>query len=266
MLIAQISDLHLRAGRAPAYRRVDTAHYLEQAVACLNGLDPRPDLVVATGDLVDAGSEDEYETLRAILADMRLPLLLLPGNHDGRAGLRAVFADHAYLRQDPEFCHYVVEDHPIRLICLDTQVPGRTHGELCARRLAWLEDRLRERPRAPTMIFMHHPPFRTGIDHMDSLGLNAGAEQLAALVAANQQIERIACGHLHRPITRRWAGTVVMTAPSTAHQIALDLHQGTRAAFVMEPPGMLLHHWSEGGGLVTHLLPTGDYPGPFPFH
>src|SRR5215469_17559283 len=69
----------------------------------------------------------------------------------------------------------------------------------------------------------------------------------------------IVCGHLHRPIVRRFAGTVACTAPATAHQIALDLGETPRLATVMEPPGCLLHLWlGDSGGLVTHVSLIGD--------
>jgi hypothetical protein len=98
---------------------------------------------------------------------------------------------------------------------------------------------------------------------MDQYGLD-GIERMAEVVKRHPQVERIVCGHLHRPIQVRWCGTVVMTAPSTAHQIALDLGPERPLAFTLEPPAVLLHLWREGLGLVTHTSFVGDY-GPHPF-
>src|SRR5205085_544472 len=104
---------------------------------------------------------------------------------------------------------------------LDTLVAGKHHGELCVERLEWLDRTLAAAPDRPTVVIMHHPPFMTGIDYMDKYGLeNPGA--LAEIIARHSQIERILCGHLHRSIDCRFAGTVAGTAPSTAHQIALN--------------------------------------------
>jgi 3',5'-cyclic AMP phosphodiesterase CpdA len=111
---------------------------------------------------------------------------------------------------------------------------------------------------------MHHPPFATGIAHMDHYGL-ANSEGLAAVIARHPHVERIVAGHLHRAIQARFAGTLASTCPSTAHQIALDLVPGTPLRYVFEPPGFQLHIWSEGAGLVTHTLPIGDFDGPYPF-
>jgi Icc protein len=197
MIIAQISDMHVTAEGRLAYRRVDTAGHLARAVDHLLGLSPRPDAVLATGDLVDAGSPDEYARLRRLLAPLPMPVYLVPGNHDDRQALAAAFADHRYLPREG-FMHYVVEPYPVRLVVLDTVVPGEGGGLMCEARLQWLDARLREAPARPTMVVMHHPPFKTGIAFMDSLGL-ANADALAAVIERHPQVERIVCGHLHRP-------------------------------------------------------------------
>jgi 3',5'-cyclic AMP phosphodiesterase CpdA len=224
----------------------------------LNRLRPRPDLVLGTGDLVEGGGVDEYERLREILAPLAMPLFLVPGNHDDRGNLATVFARHAYLPRDGAFIQYTVEDWPVRLVALDTLVPGESGGRLCGERLAWLDARLAEAPGRPTLVFMHHPPFATGIAAMDGMGLD-GIAALAAVIRRHPQVERIACGHLHRTIVRRFAGTVACTSPATAHQIALDLPPATRVATVMEPPACMLHLWLERGeGLVSHVSVIGD--------
>lgn len=262
MLIAQISDTHIMPAGRLMSGRVDTGPYLQRAVAHLLALDPRPDLVLATGDLVDAGSPVEYARLRGILAALPMPVYLIPGNHDARDALRAGFPDHGYLPRGP-FLQYVIEDHALRLIGLDTLVPGQPHGELCEERLGWLEARLAESDR-PTLIFMHHPPFACGIVEFDSIGLNRGAERLAEIVRANPQVERILCGHVHRPVQTRWAGTLASIGPSTAHQATLDLRPDVPITFTMDPPAAALHQW-RGGSLVTHLSYVGEYDGPHPF-
>src|SRR5215470_3359119 len=118
MLIAQISDLHIRARGQLAYRRVDTAWYLARCVEQLLRMTPRPDVVVATGDLVDVGHPDEYRHLRELLTPLPMPVYLIPGNHDRRDPLVAEFPEHAYLPRHGSFLHYVLEDFPLRMIGL----------------------------------------------------------------------------------------------------------------------------------------------------
>jgi 3',5'-cyclic AMP phosphodiesterase CpdA len=263
MLIAQISDTHISTPGSRNDRVFRTPEHLTRAVAHLNALCPRPALALATGDLVESGGAAEYERLREILAPLAMPLFLIPGNHDDRRNLAAAFADHRYLRDGGDFLQYTVEDWPLRLVALDTLVPGESGGRLCAERLAWLRARLAEAPERPTLIFMHHPPFATGMAAMDGMGLD-GREALAAVIREHPQVERITCGHLHRSIVRRFAGTVACTCPATAHQIALDLPPARRLATVMEPPACLLHLWlGEAGGLVSHLSLIGDAHPPF---
>jgi 3',5'-cyclic-AMP phosphodiesterase len=263
MLIAQITDLHILPEGKLAFGHVDTAACLARAVTALGKLDPRPDLVVATGDLVDAGSAAEYGHLRRVLAPLDLPLFLLPGNHDSRSELVAAFPDHAYLPRDG-FLQYSIEDWPLRLIALDTIIHGEDGGRLCEQRLAWLSARLAEQPERPTLIMMHHPPFVTGIAHMDAMALET-PERFAAIVASHGKVARVICGHVHRSIQSAFAGTIASIAPSTAHQVMLDLTPDGEARYMLEPPGFHLHLWRPETGLITHTAFTGDFPGPYPF-
>lgn len=265
MIIAQITDLHVRPPGRLAYDRVDTNAMLRSAVAALMKLERRPDVVLASGDLTDCGLLEEYETLRELLAPLSMPVYLVPGNHDRRENLRAIFYVDGYLPADGEFLHYVVDDHPVRLIGLDTVIPGEGHGLMCTRRLAWLEQQLAREPGEPTVIFMHHPPFLTGLADMDRINCRGG-DQMADIVARFPNVERLVCGHHHRPIQTRWAGTLASVAPSTAHQVVLDLQPDNGPSmFNLEPPAYQLHVWSPYTGLVSHTAYVNDFAGPYPF-
>ncbi len=104
--------------------------------------------------------------------------------------------------------------------------------------------------------------FLTGIGHMDAMGLHpASIEGLEGVLRRHDNVERVLCGHLHRSITRRFASTVAMTAPSCAHAVALDLHPGiTPGTWNREPPAVALHRWSAEGGVVSHLRAVGEFP------
>jgi 3',5'-cyclic-AMP phosphodiesterase len=265
MMIAQITDLHVRPRGKVAYERVDTNAMLEAAVATIEALPRKPDLVIATGDLADCGLAAEYKVLRELLEPLSMPVYLVPGNHDRRAELLAEFGSDGYFRSDDGFLHYTVEGHELRLIGLDTVVPGHGHGEMCAARLAWLEGRLGEKPDQPTLIFMHHPPFGTGLADMDRINCRNG-KAMAAVIKRFDNVERVVCGHHHRPITVRWGGTIGSVAPSTAHQVTLDLvADDSPATYTLEPPGFHLHVWTKDSGLVTHGVNIGRFEGPYPF-
>lgn len=263
MIIAQISDLHVRPPGRRAYGDVDTNAMAARAVAAVANLTPEPDCVVVTGDLTDCGLEEEYVVLDELLRLLAAPVFVLPGNHDRRAVLLRVLGPrHPYLPREGSFLHYVIDDFPVRIVALDTVVPGETHGDLCEARLRWLEATLRQGRNRPTLIMLHHPPFLTGVEAMDALRCRADAP-LAKVVAGHPEIERVICGHYHRPITVRWAGTVGFAAPSTAHQVAFDLRRGEPTRFVMEPPQLAVHTWQKQLGMTTHLVPIGDFGRPF---
>lgn len=264
-LVAQLSDLHIKAAGRLSYRVVDTAGMLRDCVAHLLALPQRPDVVVFTGDLTDFGRPEEYAVLRELIAPLAMPVYLVPGNHDEREALCAAFPEHGYLRQMPGFVQYAIDEHPLRIVALDTLVPGEGRGELCDARLAWLDARLAEAPGRPTLVLMHHPPFTTHIGHMDEQGLT-GADALAAVVRRHPQVERVLCGHLHRPIETRFAGTIASTAPSAAHQVVLDLAADARSRFAMEPPAYRVHAYTPASGVVTHTAFVGSFAGPYPFH
>lgn len=122
-------------------------------------------------DRVALGRPEEYEHLKSILAPLPQRIVVVPGNHDERGAMRNAFAQGGYL-PDGEFLNLAIDDeYPLRLIGLDTVIPGKGGDELCARRLDWLDREIARMPEKSTLIMIHHPPFRTGIGHMDVLGL-----------------------------------------------------------------------------------------------
>lgn len=268
-ILVQLTDLHIREPGRLAYGRIDTAPYLARAVQSVLALRQPPDAVVITGDLTDFGRAAEYAHLARLLAPLAtMPVYLLPGNHDDRDQLRRSFPDHAYLGTGADthgFVQYSVRVGALRLLTLDTCVPGASHGTLCERRLAWLEAQLDACRHEPVVVAMHHPPFQTLIGHMDEIGLLEGADALEALLRRYTNVERVICGHLHRAIDVRFGGTIASTSPAQAHQVCLDLAPDAASAWTLEPPAFRVHAWS-GRRLITHLAASGSFEGPYPFH
>lgn len=262
MILAQISDPHLRTDGGVLNNHVDSLAAMNACIEHLNNLRPRPDVAVITGDLVN--EPEDYLGLKHMLNDMAMPYYVIPGNHDFPGPMRDLFGGFGYLPPDG-FMNYVVEDFPLRLIMLDTGVPGQVAGAMCAARLRWLNERLAEKPDRPTVICMHHPPTATGIAYMDRHGLLRGGPAMEKIIRRHPQVKRILCGHVHRPVTIGWAGTIVSTAPSISFQMLFDLREEAASGYVMEPPACPILLWRPGAGLAGHLSFIGDYGPPRPF-
>jgi 3',5'-cyclic-AMP phosphodiesterase len=161
--------------------------------------------------------------LAELLAPLTMPVYLAAGNHDDRGALQRAFPQHAYLAGDDPFIQYAVDDFDVRLLVLDTTIPGEPGGALCAQRLQWLDRALRA-SQCPTIVAQHHPPLATGLTMMDEMGLAdpAGEE---SVIAHHPHVQCVIGGHYHRTAQARFAGTVASICPSTAHQLALNLTQ-----------------------------------------
>ncbi len=258
MIIVQISDFHHRSDGKLIRGIVDPEKALRTTIDHIRAMTPHPDVVLVTGDIHNKSDDPNYGAVRAHLDRLDAPYYVVPGNHDDHEALRAAFLDLGYLPQGKGFLQYVIDEHPIRLIGLDTVIPGNFMGRLCAERLGWLEERLQEAPTKPTLIFMHHPPFKTGIDFMDECPFE-GQEALSSIISYNPQIQRLVCGHLHRPMEARIGCTLASTAPSIAFQMSLDMRPGSKPSFILEPAAIPVYLWSEDTGLVAHMSVIGDY-------
>ena len=258
--IIQLTDLHVRPPGMAAYRVCESNMLTERAMRAAARLNP--DVVIITGDLTDCGLASEYELFRSLIARLiHCPVHVIPGNHDRREALLAALPG---VPVEAGFIQYAVMAGPVRLVMLDTVVPGAGHGSMARGRLEWLDRTLAEAPDAPTMIGMHHPPFVCGIGHMDAINLH-GFPAFAAVIAKHAQVRRIVCGHHHRPVVAQVAHAIASISPSVAHQVELDLSANPAGAFVLEPPAFQIHTWSDSAGFVSHTAVVEEYPGPFPF-
>jgi Icc protein len=264
--IAQISDLHIKPPGTLAYGKVDTAKALERCIAALNEFAPVPDFVVISGDLADAPAIEEYDHLKRLLAPLKFPFAGIPGNHDSREMMRAAFPDAPYAHASGPL-NQKIEVGELDLVLLDSSVPGKPHGELDAPTLQWLDATLASSSGRPALVFLHHPPFLTGIWHMDRQNLHNAAE-LAAIVQRHPRVQLIATGHVHRATLTMFAGRPCTICPVANHAVDLDLDHLREPSFKVEPPAFHLHTWFAGEGygkLVTHHVPIGSYDGPHPF-
>ena len=261
MLIAQITDTHIGFERDTGGDKANRVR-LEKTLARLLDGPNRPDMLVLSGDLTEHGDAESFAELAGMLVPCPVPVLPMVGNHDDRAALRAAFPGTPV---DEGFIHYSVERDGLNVILLDTFEPGRHGGAFCDRRRDWLRAQLDAETGTPAVIFMHHPPIVSGIDWMDPRPDERWIANFAAAVAGHEgRIHAIHCGHLHRPVSTRFAGIPLSVTPSVAPHVALDLRDidetepDGRALITSEGPAYALHRWN-GETLVTHYEKVDDW-------
>jgi len=254
MIIAQISDMHIQEDRRLYKGRFDAAGNLETCIRQLNAL--KPDLLLATGDLVNRAGPAKYAFLRELLAACDFPLYLMPGNHDDRSLMREFFPKHNYLFTENDRLHYKIECDGLNIFMLDSSMPNGDEGNIGADQMAWLESQLALSPEKPAIIALHHPPFATGTRYIDNFFCADGPE-LRQLVARHPNVLRVISGHLHRNIQVNYAHTIGSVCPSTAVTFGLAIAPKTPFFYSHEPPGYHLHLWQPGKPIITHtvLLP-----------
>lgn len=224
MLIAHISDFHVFA-KAPETTivRADAESAARKVIADIAAFTPKIEAIMFTGDLADGGSTEDYQLLASILAPIDVPIFVVPGNHDKRKGLRAMFEHKLPFGPGP-FLNYETYFKDIRILALDTLLDGQVQGELNPAQLAWLEGKLASPTEELTLILMHHPAFPSTIASLDKMSLQKGRDEFADLISSYQGPLRILSGHIHRPIQTIWNGVfcAIGGGPAFQHALALD--------------------------------------------
>jgi 3',5'-cyclic AMP phosphodiesterase CpdA len=254
MIIGHLSDLHVAPPGQRLFGVLDTYTSAVDAVRHLSRLNPGPDAVIVTGDVAGHGQPDEYAAARQVLDQLPVPYFVIPGNHDRRKGLLTAFPGHAWTTESG-LVQYTVDDFLVRLVALDSIDEGHDEGGVDPERLAWLDATLAAAPKKPTLVFLHHPPIRSGVWWMDTAGL-AGAAELGTVLDRHGQVGLVASGHIHRNIGGMLGATRVAVAPSPAFAVHLDLERAEPPRAALEPGACLVHAYRDGQ-FVTHTLLTG---------
>ena len=220
-VIVHISDTHLLAGNRPLGGRYDTAGNLTATLAAVERTGIRPDAIVFTGDLTDLGEPDAYAALRAevepFAARLGAPVVWVAGNHDERPALREGLLDAA---PSSEPVTGVWDLGGLRLVALDSTVPGWHHGDLDAAQLDWLRDVLATPAPLGTILALHHPPLPSHIPFFDILELQHQDELAAAI--AGSDVRAILAGHLHYSTSGTFHGIPVSVASATCYTMNLQ--------------------------------------------
>lgn len=250
MRLAHISDLHVFAGDdAPGILCADAMARVRALMADLSAF-PGLDLVVITGDTVNDARPEEYVVLRQVLAGLRVPFVMVPGNHDDRRQMRALVPDRDYA--DAERLYHVWQQGNVRVIALDTLSEGEVGGRLLPAQLGWLADVLAQPFAGHTLIALHHPPCAPRMGRLDGAILVEGQAELQALLDRQPRPVTLLCGHMHRPFEALFGRSVVCAATSTAFQFALALEAADEPPTVHAPYHCAVHLLGADGSHVIH--------------
>ncbi|MGV1047760.1 MAG: phosphodiesterase [Solirubrobacterales bacterium] len=238
-ILAQLSDPHVGA----SWEGVDPLARLRAAVGAVLAQPTPVDAVLVSGDLSDSGDDEDYRLVREQLERFAVPVHVLAGNHDDRAALRRAFAVPG---EGAAPVDYAVEAGPLRLLVLDSTVPGQDPGGFEPEQLRWLDAELGRDGERPAILAMHHPPLATGSAEWDEINLSrAERSALAEVVARHPQLRAIVAGHLHRVAASSLAGCPVISAPSSYMQARPDFAAGT-VEVDGEPAGIAIHALLDG--------------------
>lgn len=251
MIIAQISDTHIALDTPDADQRISD---FERTIADIDALDPAPDVIVHTGDVVHNGRPDEYAQAVRILAKASAPVYVLVGNKDDRVNLRAAFSARGYLAPDSGFIDYAIEDYPVRLIAVDTKSLGSNKGDFCSERAKRLTELIDAETTKPIAVFAHHPPFEVPVGP-DPLNFET-PEMMARLSQALQHSGRVVAvfsGHVHRGT----AGQVGSIPATVMPSIATTLRKGDYPAHMKTRPVYHIHRFDPVWGFITEARIVG---------
>ena len=230
--IIHISDVHMcpPGGTVVTF---DPAARLAATIRRINRDHADAALCVVSGDLADRGDEASYRRLRSLVAELRVPVRLMLGNHDARGPFRTVFPDAPV--DEAGFVQAVADLGVVRVVTLDSldeEMPSA--GRLCERRLAWLSGVLAAEPEQATIVFLHHPPFPIGVEYFDPMLLEDGAT-LLDLLGRFPGVRHIAFGHVHLSVSGRRGRLSFSSTRGLAHPMDVAL-AGDTVQYVDRPP------------------------------
>ncbi|MET3810585.1 phosphodiesterase [Arthrobacter sp. UYEF3] len=253
--LLHLSDPHLLGGPDPLHGVVDSDSRLRQLFDEVRASGAHPEAVIFTGDLADRGEAEAYAKLRAIVDPackaMGAKVIWAMGNHDNRANFRAVLLDQQADGAPVDHSYFI---NGLRIITLDTTVPGFHHGELSSEQLEWLAAELSTPAPDGTILALHHPPIPSVLDLAVLVELR-GQAALAG-VLRNSDVRTILGGHLHYSTTAMFAGIPVSVASASCYTQDLNVPVGGTRGRDSGQSFNLVHVYEHT--IVHSVVPLGD--------
>ncbi|MBU2935554.1 MULTISPECIES: phosphodiesterase [Pacificibacter] len=264
----QITDTHIVEKGHLVCGVSDTNAALRKAVNSINNRLPalgQIDCAIVTGDLTDNGTPEEYAHFAEIMADLKLPWIAIPGNHDNRNAMRNAFARQHWM---PSFgpIQWLQDFGPFAVLGLDTLLEGAHHGELSAPAFTFVDEQLIKLAGKPLVVATHHPWMYSGIPEMDADNLRNGARLMELLEHYSGPIRMIS-GHVHRAITGQVGRVLCQISPSPCHSVNRDQRKDAVHSLALEPGAVTFFTWHDGAqsGLISDILSLEKSAPPVPF-
>jgi Icc protein len=254
--VLHLSDTHFLAGGRRLYDSLDSEAKLRQLFAELEASGSRPEAIVFTGDLADKGDALAYRAIRDIVEPVAERLgarvVWVMGNHDDRAAFSSMLLDGP---ASDEPIDRVIDVNGLRIIALDSTVPGHHYGHVTDAQLLWLQNVLAAPAPHGTILAMHHPPVPAVLDLAVTVELR-GQQELAAVIRGSD-IRSIIAGHLHYSTNATFAGIPVSVASATCYTQDLNVPVGGSRSRDGAQSFNLVHIFDET--VVHSVVPLGDY-------
>lgn len=258
-VVAHLSDAHLVAGGTLQYGAVDTEAHLARALTRLERLDPPPQAMVFTGDLADVGEPKAYARLREMVEPVATAIgaqvIWVMGNHDERpAYSAALFGVESDSPQDR-----VYDVDGLRVVAMDSTVPGWHHGELSADQLGWLAEILSDPAPHGTILAMHHPPIPIPMLRLAAL-IELHDQAALAEVVRGSDVRAVIGGHFHFTSSSTFAGIPVSVASATCYTMDVAPDERLLSGVDGHQSLTMLHLYDDAAdNLVVHsVVPLND--------
>ncbi|WP_404368220.1 3',5'-cyclic-AMP phosphodiesterase [Marinobacter sp.] len=215
--VLQLTDPHLMADPSASLLGINTRDSLDAVIGQVKKDGFSPDLILATGDLAQDGSDEAYRIFADRLARFSCPAIWMAGNHDHQANLNRAIAGTSSDRRQ-------ILQGGWQFIALNSSVPGHVHGELGADELIFLDTALAEHPELPALVTLHHHPVDIGCDWMADIGLR-NREAFWRVIDRWPQVRVVLWGHIHQDLDRERNGVQLLATPSTCIQFEENSRQ-----------------------------------------
>lgn len=253
--LLHFSDTHLLAGDAKLYGSVDADLRLKEVFDGVRASGAKPDAMIFTGDIVDLGEPEAYDKIRVMVDELAKEngsqVIWAMGNHDVRENFYSKLLDEKPSNAPVD---RVYDVNGLRVITLDTTVPGHHYGEITSEQLVWLANELETPAPHGTILALHHPP----VPCVSPLAITVeliDQKNLAEVIEGTDIISIIG-GHLHYSCSSTFAGIPVSVASSTCYTQDLNVEVGGTYGRDGAQTFNMIHVYN--GSVLHSVVPSGQ--------